>query len=223
MKKVGRIILIIIIILQNIAPNIVIASETQMSKEQFQFVDVELTNSDEDISATIKGSYSKSNEEESIDIIHVSDNIKLADSTNNSLIADDGSTKGTYDILNNVITLKVKSAGNYSVKVNLSGKYNLDSQNDQVTFSHGNKSITKELKGLRPLVATVDAPDAEKKFMKQLRKSQKQIKKILVNNQLKSRTKLTLTQKPQLKNKTRQSQQMLIGLLPLNLSLMVKP
>ena len=164
MKKVGRIILIIIIILQNIAPNIVIASETQMSKEQFQFVDVELTNSDEDISATIKGSYSKSNEEESIDKIHVSDNIKLADSTNNLLTADDGSTKGTYDILNNVITLKVKSAGNYSVKVNLSGKYNLDSQNDQVTFSHGNKSITKELKGLRPLVATVDAPDAENKI-----------------------------------------------------------
>ena len=164
MKKVGRIILIIIIILQNIAPNIVIASETQMSKEQFQFVDVELTNSEGYISATIKGSYSKSNEEESIDIIHVSDNIKLADSTNNSLIADDGSTKGTYDILNNVITLKVKSAGNYSVKVNLSGKYNLDSQNDQVTFSYGNKSITKELKGLRPLVATVDAPDAEKKI-----------------------------------------------------------
>ena len=164
MKKVGRIILIIIIILQNIAPNIVIASETQMSKEQFQFVDVELTNSDEDISATIKGSYSKSNEEESIDKIHVSDNIKLADSTNNLLTADDGSTKGTYDILNNVITLKVKSAGNYSVKVNLSGKYNLDSQNDQVTFSHGNKSITKELKGLRPLVATVDAPDEENKI-----------------------------------------------------------
>lgn len=148
-----------------------------MSKEQFQFVDVELTNSDEDISATIKGSYSKSNEEESIDKIHVSDNIKLADSTNNLLTADDGSTKGTYDILNNVITLKVKSAGNYSVKVNLSGKYNLDSQNDQVTFSHGNKSITKELKGFDHLLQQWMLLTQKTKFLKQLRKSQKQIKR----------------------------------------------
>lgn len=159
MKKVGRIIVIVVMILQSIAPNIVNAAETQLSKEQFKFADVELIKSGKDVRATIKGSYSKSNEEESVDKIHVSDNIKLADSTNNPLTADDGSTKGSYDILNNVITLKVKSAGNYSVKVNLSGKYNLYSQNDPVTFSHGNQSITKELKGLRPLVTTVDAAD----------------------------------------------------------------
>jgi|GEM_PF-1019159 len=160
MKKLGRIFVIIVMVLQSIAPNIASATEAQLSKEHFNFENVEFSNNGEDVNATIKGSYTKTSEDESGDKVHVSDNVKLADSSNNPLVAVDGSTKGTYDISNNVITLKATSAGTYSVQVKLAGKYNLDSQNTTVNFTYGSQSVAKEVTGLESIQAKVGSVDS---------------------------------------------------------------
>ncbi|WP_022797212.1 collagen binding domain-containing protein [Bavariicoccus seileri] len=159
MKKLGRIFVIIVMVLQSIAPNIASATEAQLSKEHFNFENVEFSNNGEDVNAIVKGSYTKTSEDESVDKVHVSDNVKLADSSNNPLVAVDGSTKGTYDISNNVITLKATSAGTYSVQVKLAGKYNLDSQNTTVNFTYGSQSVAKQLTGLESIQATAGTVD----------------------------------------------------------------
>ncbi|MGO3170888.1 MAG: collagen binding domain-containing protein, partial [Bavariicoccus seileri] len=160
MKKLGRIFVIIVMVLQSIAPNIASATEAQLSKEHFNFENVEFSNNGEDVNAIVKGSYTKTSEDESVDKVHVSDNVKLADSSNNPLVAVDGTTKGTYDIANNVITLKAKSEGTYVVQVKLSGKYNLDSQKTTVNFTYGSQSIAKEVTGLESIQAKVGSVDS---------------------------------------------------------------
>ncbi len=60
MKKMWHFFASIILILQSISPSIIYASDLSQKQGDFNFSDVTLTNSKEDISATVLGTFTKS-------------------------------------------------------------------------------------------------------------------------------------------------------------------
>lgn len=164
MKKMWHFFASIILILQSISPSVIYASDLSQKQGEFKFSDVTLTNSKDDIRATILGTFTKSDQDETVKEIFISGNFKLEDTHDQPLLTDSGEQKGTYDILNQTLYLKATSVGTYSVAVKLSGKYQLADTTKQVTFKYGDQAITKELTAIdTPVLANNEANDFEQK------------------------------------------------------------
>ena len=147
MKKMWHFFASIILILQSISPSIIYASDLSQKQGDFNFSDVTLTNSKEDISATVLGTFTKSDNDETVKEINISGNFKLEDTTNQPLMTDSGEQKGTFDVSNQTLHLKATSAGTYQVAVKLSGKYQPADATNQVIFKYGDQTLAKELTG----------------------------------------------------------------------------
>ncbi|MBC6134983.1 collagen binding domain-containing protein [Listeria booriae] len=147
MKRFFSLFAALLLILQMILPQMVLAQTTTDAKETDGAVLVNIIvnkNTDSTSNYTISGRMVNHSDEAKVGTVKVSDNVEVSAIQDAVVTDDQQQVIGKYDVTNNEITFPISGNSDTVFNFQVNGKYVGDSTDDQVTFSDGVHVISKD-------------------------------------------------------------------------------